>query len=317
MISKRQKNSNKKRIKKWPFFVFIPVGLVNFLMIFCLLMEFAIDPYVTKRELKKIEADFNKWTDSGFCLYEEMGGYYLHFPNGSCDKYRDRFSRLSDGYTLDLVGSSKKELLLIKRYYESSGRNETEIIKTNLDASDNHFSIFRLHSNEYNFMITDDWKIVLWDTQEKETSIIEIDFESGTYIDSSMLNKDWKSYQKSIIVNGSLDYCENGFFAKLPNGNTVFLNSDNLDSELLTLFKKWHFEPSYSRRLPNNTVACVFCREQFLNIGQDARFLVQVDYDGSVIANQYLTIKSKWYEGERLFPICEELPNKIVRFYEI
>ena len=304
-------NNEKKKIKKWPFFVFVPVGLINLFLVFCVIMGLIVKPTVAKNELSQIEADFHKWTYNGFCLYEELGGNYLHFPDGKCDKYSDKFDNNSN-YFLSLASVSKGEFLLVKRYFSSSGKNVTDIIKTNLLANDNHSSLLSLNGN-FDFMITEDWKILLWDYHKDGVLSVEINVESATYTQQFMTIDEWEGFKKTIVTNGSLKYYEKGVLAKLPNGDSVSLDYNNMDQELLSLFKKWNFKPSSSRRMQDNTITCAFYRDTFMGIGQDADFLVQINNDGEVIAYQYLTVKSKWYEGERIFPIYEELPDTLFK----
>ena len=258
-------SKKKRRIKKWPFFTFIPIGLFFSFFVYMFVM-LRLDAVHIKEDQAALMEDFKKWSDDGFSvIYDDYTGTY-QFPDG-------RF--VYNENSLFTIAVSKDEFLFynVSRGIEIYTTNWDFIKQRTLFSSKGDFGFRGLQGTKF-----------LLRRYGDNVQNFQIDFLTGEVeeiYDESKLNYFYDSFGN--IKEGEQDYqiC-------LPNENIIEFPKENIDAELLALMNKWGFYPSKCRRAVDGSIYCMFKREYDLwSGGKSAALLFSIDDFGTIDGIQF------------------------------
>lgn len=258
-------SKNKRRIKKWPFFTFIPIGFLFSFYVYMFVMWRLAEVHI-KEEKAALMEDFKKWSNDGFSvIYDYYTGTY-QLPDG-------RFV-YNENCTLN-IAVSKDEFLFydVSRGIEIYTTNWDFIKQRTLFSSERDFEFRRLQGTKFLLRSFGD-----------NVQNFQIDFLTGEVeeiYDLSTLNSFHDSFGN--IKEGEQDYdiC-------LPNENIIEFPKENIDAELLALMNKWGFYSSKCRRAVDGSIYCMFKRNYDpWSGGQSAALLFSIDDFGTIGGIQF------------------------------
>lgn len=293
----------KRKIKKWPFFVFIPIGLLFTLFIVWgggILFSITNSERVAKRELPLLLDDFSSWTSNGFTAVYDHESQLINYPNGYLSKsIRDLSGNNS------LIAVSRNETMFLKRNRNS---HSSSIIVTDWEFNYKR-TILTLDGDLYSTELIDG-RIAVGDSDKT----ILFDVVTG---ESNTISKSFRSFDNYGInlLSGIFRLKNGNYYADVPHYKEVSFTENAIDEDIVKLLDKWDFYPARCRLMLDGTICCSFHRELGFGGGQSAVFMLNIDESGAILSYQLSQINSSYQYSNWAYDIHESFADNIIISY--
>lgn len=287
----------KKRRKKWPILVFVPIGTIWGCLILAAAFSFFADAIVKIREMPEITADFEPWTRNGFAAFYDDECEDLRLPGGI-----DVDLDLAPSFRI--VAVSRTEILFLDERKGSDGNVVTQLVSTNWSLGDKRV-LLSIDGSWDNSKI-DGGSFVLESTSGEKRRY-EITVATGeARACSAAESLRWFNV-------GTFDRANGGYVAEMDDGQPLFVPESALDNDISVLLKKWDFYPSRCLRLSDGSFCCSFLRRtNFFLGGQKAVLLAEVDVQSTIRSYQFYLCNSSYQKSNWAYEIFTSFPEEIV-----
>lgn len=286
---KKEAAKNKKR-KKWPFIVLLSIVSVWTLVLGTFVVFDIVENSIQKEERQELLSDFEFCLNDSFCCYysDESNGFY----------YKNEFIKQS--FSRKIIAFTESRFVVVQKNGNSSSKaTKTEILLTDWKLTNDKL-LFSL-AGDYECCELFDGRF-LFTNSYSNSDMFLFDFENGIVIKQ---NQSFEAKTRSETIGKIVFYeAYRCYSIEILNEPKRFLMVDKIDSAILKLIQKWSFRPSFCQKMLDESICCVFQKnnESFW-AGQTALLLLQLYQNADKISYQIVLPESTYQYADRVFDI--------------